>query len=147
LLVLALLPAIFVALLAAAGAFWAVESDHNDQMNQALTRASSLAERELDNSARRMSGYAATIAARLRDILVGALAGLRALDPTVAVLEITDTSGRIMMRGHAPTRFGDDKSKVPDIAAALLGNPPAGERGFTNLWPIRNRCGAAGQEC
>ncbi|MFM7416131.1 MAG: cache domain-containing protein, partial [Alphaproteobacteria bacterium] len=109
-------------------------------MNQALTRASSLAERELDNSARRMSGYAASIAARpdlvtamaandaarLRDILVSALAGLRALDPTVAVLEITDTSGRIMMRGHAPTRFGDDKSKVPDVAAALLGNPLLG---------------------
>jgi methyl-accepting chemotaxis protein len=140
LLMLALLPAIFAALFAAAGAFWAVESDHDDQMNQALTRASSLAERELDNSARRMSGYAATIAARpdlvtamaandaarLRDILVGALAGLRALDPTVAVLEITDTSGRIMMRGHAPTRFGDDKSKVPDVAAALLGNPLLG---------------------
>jgi methyl-accepting chemotaxis protein len=140
LLMLALLPAIFAALLAAAGAFWAVESDHDDQMNQALTRASSLAERELDNSARRMSGYAATIAARpdlvtamaandaarLRDILVSALAGLRALDPTVAVLEITDTSGRIMMRGHAPTRFGDDKSKVPDVAAALLGNPLLG---------------------
>ena len=140
LLMLALLPAIFAALLAAAGAFWAVESDHDDQMNQALTRASSLAERELDNSARRMSGYAATIAARpdlvtamaandaarMRDILVTALAGLRALDPTVAVLEITDTSGRIMMRGHAPTRFGDDKSKVPDVAAALLGNPLLG---------------------
>jgi methyl-accepting chemotaxis protein len=140
LLMLALVPAVFAALLAAAGAFWAVESDHDDQMNQALTRASSLAERELDNSARRMSGYAATIAARpdlvtamaandaarMRDILVSALAGLRALDPTVAVLEITDTSGRIMMRGHAPTRFGDDKSKVPDVAAALLGNPLLG---------------------
>jgi methyl-accepting chemotaxis protein len=140
LLMLALLPAIFAALLAAAGAFWAVKNDHDVQMAQTLTRAVGLAERDIQDSAQRMAGYSAGFAQRpdmiaalaggdatkLRDILVGGLAALRAMDPTVSVIEVTDKSGRVVMRGHDPSRVGDDKSRVPDVAAALLGNAKTG---------------------
>ena len=140
LLMLALVPAIFAALLAAFGAFWAVKNDHQAQMQQALTRAIGLAERDLQDAAQRMAGYTASFAqrpdliaalaagdaAKLRDILVPGLAAMRAVDLTVSVLEITDKSGRVVMRGHDPNRSGDDKSRLPDVAAALKGNAMLG---------------------
>ncbi|MCA3322458.1 MAG: HAMP domain-containing protein [Roseomonas sp.] len=140
LLMLALVPAVFAALLAATGAFWAVRSDHDTQMDQALTRAVGLAERDLEAAGQRMAGYAATFTqranlvsamatrdeSRLRDLLVNALAALRAADASVSVLEVTDKAGRVMMRGHDPSRFGDDKSRVPDVASALGGTAKIG---------------------
>ena len=64
LLMLALVPAVFAALLAATGAFWAVEKDHETQMQQALTRAVGLAERDLEAAGQRMAGYSAGFAER-----------------------------------------------------------------------------------
>ena len=72
LLMLGLLPAVFAGLLAAGGAFWAVKNDHEAQMNQALTRAVGLAERDLQGAAQQMSGYAAGFAQRARcDCCIG----------------------------------------------------------------------------
>lgn len=136
LLMLDLLPTIFAGLLAATGAFWAVKNDHEAQMQQALTRAIGLAERDLQDAAQRMAGYTASFAqrpdliaalaagdaAKLRDILVPGLAAMRAVDPTVSALEVTNTSGRVIMRGHDPNRVGDDKSHLPDVASAHKGN-------------------------
>ena len=163
LLMLGLLPAVFAGLLAASGAFWAVKGDHDEQMNAALTRAIGLAERDLQAAGQRMGGYAATFTqranlvaamaagdpARLRELLVNALAALRAADPTVSVLEVTDRNGRVMMRGHDPDRAGDDKSRVPDVASALLGNtkigsevsPSSGQFATGAVMPVKDQAG------
>ncbi|MCA3423369.1 MAG: HAMP domain-containing protein [Roseomonas sp.] len=163
LLMLALVPAIFAALLAAFGAFWAVQNDHKAQMQQALTRAIGLAERDLQDAAQRMAGYSASFAqrpdliaalaagdaAKLRDILVPGLAAMRAVDLTVSVLEITDKSGRVVMRGHDPNRSGDDKSRLPDVAAALKGNamlgsevsPSSGQFATGAALPVKDQAG------
>jgi methyl-accepting chemotaxis protein len=109
-------------------------------MQQVLTRAVRLAERDFHEAAQRMAGYTASFAQRpdliaalaagdapkLRDILVSGLAAMRAVDPTVSVLEVTNTSGRVIMRGHDPNRVGDDKSRLPDVASALSGTGKLG---------------------
>ncbi|MFN8891478.1 MAG: cache domain-containing protein, partial [Alphaproteobacteria bacterium] len=160
---LGLLPAIFAGLLAATGAFWAVKNDHQAQMQDALTRAVGLAERDLQNTAQRMAGYTASFAqrpdlvtalaagdaAKLRDILVSGLAAMRATDPTVSVLEITDKSGRVVMRGHDPNRVGDDKSRLPDVASALTGtgklgsevSPSSGQFATGAALPVKDQAG------
>ena len=163
LLMLALVPAVFAALLAAAGAFWAVEKDHETQMQQALTRAVGLAERDLEAAGQRMAGYSAGFAerpdviaaiaagdtAKLRDIMVRGLAALRVMDPTVSVLEVTDKTGRVIMRGHDPNRSGDDKSRVPDVASALTGtaktgsevSPSSGQFATGAALPVKDQTG------
>ncbi len=163
LLMLALVPAVFAALLAAFGAFWAVKNDHEAQMEQALTRAVGLAERDLQDAAQRMAGYTASFAqrpdliaalaagdaARLRQIMVPSFAAMRAVDPTVSVLEVTNTSGRVIMRGHDPNRVGDDKSRLPDVAAALRGNamlgsevsPSSGQFATGAALPVKDQAG------
>jgi methyl-accepting chemotaxis protein len=163
LLMLGLLPAVFAALLAAAGAFWAVRNDHQAQMDQALTRAVGLAERDLQDAAQRMAGYAAGFAqrpdliaalaagdaAKLRDILVPSFRAMRAVDPTVSVLEVTNTAGRVIMRGHDPNRVGDDKSRLPDVASALTGtaklgsevSPSSGQFATGAALPVKDQAG------
>ena len=163
LLMLGLLPAVFAALLAAAGAFWAVRNDHQAQMDQALTRAVGLAERDLQDAAQRMAGYAAGFAqrpdliaalaagdaAKLRDILVPSFRAMRAVDPTVSVLEVTNTAGRVIMRGHDPNRVGDDKSRLPDVASALTGtaklgsevSPSSGQFATGAALPVKDQSG------
>jgi methyl-accepting chemotaxis protein len=47
-------------------------------------------------------------------------------DETVKTIEVTDTKGIVVMRGHNPGKKGDDKSKVGMIQKALAGEPTAG---------------------
>jgi methyl-accepting chemotaxis protein len=74
---------------------------------------------------------------------------MRAVDPTVSVLEVTNTSGRVIMRGHDPNRVGDDKSRLPDVAAALKGNamlgsevsPSSGQFATGAALPVKDQSG------
>ncbi len=43
-------------------------------------------------------------------------------DPTVRTVEITDAGGVVIMRGHNPDRWGDDKSGVGMVRGALRGD-------------------------
>jgi hypothetical protein len=71
---------------------------------------------------------------------------MRAVDPTVSVLEVTNTSGRVIMRGHDPNRVGDDKSRLPDVASALAGtgklgsevSPSSGQFATGAALPVKN---------
>jgi methyl-accepting chemotaxis protein len=65
-------------------------------------------------------------AARLQSLLVADFKGMSALDPAVSTIEVTDAKGVILMRGHNPARFGDDKSKTPMIQSTLAGRTAHG---------------------
>lgn len=52
----------------------------------------------------------------------------------LAVMEIGDEKGKVYLRGHNPTKFGDDKSDIPAIQGALEGNAYSGfEYGSSGL--------------
>jgi methyl-accepting chemotaxis protein len=63
---------------------------------------------------------------RLEPILVAEFQALNKLDPAVNTLEVTDAHGIVFLRGHNPAKRGDDKSKVPNVIAALSGKPDGG---------------------
>jgi methyl-accepting chemotaxis protein len=87
-----------------------------------------------------MQGHATSLAVRpdlaaavtagdagaLRAIAVAALTALREVDPVVRVVEVTDATGRVLIRGHNPAQSGDNKANIPDVAAALRGSPGLG---------------------
>jgi methyl-accepting chemotaxis protein len=64
--------------------------------------------------------------AKLEPILVAEFQSLNKLDPAVNTLEVTDAHGIVVLRGHNPAKRGDDKSKVPNIIAALSGKTDLG---------------------
>jgi hypothetical protein len=84
-------------------------------------------------------------AGALETVLVREFKALKAVDPTVATLEVTDAKGVIVMRGHNPAKKGDDKSKLPQIKAALSGqaasgltvSPTTGEAAEDSVRPIK----------
>jgi methyl-accepting chemotaxis protein len=59
--------------------------------------------------------------AGLRAPVVALFEALRGADPTITVLELTDARGQVVIRGHEPSVFGDDKSGLPDVSRALRG--------------------------
>ncbi|MBF0179529.1 MAG: HAMP domain-containing protein [Magnetococcales bacterium] len=56
---------------------------------------------------------------RLREIMVPAFKGLNAIHDAINTVEVTDAKGIVLMRGHHPDKFGDDKSKTPLFGKAL----------------------------
>jgi len=63
---------------------------------------------------------------RLQTMLVAEFKSLSALDPALSTIEVTDAKGIVVMRGHNPSRAGDDKSKAATVKAALEGKPTHG---------------------
>ncbi|MGK7870454.1 methyl-accepting chemotaxis protein [Falsiroseomonas sp. E2-1-a20] len=140
LILLALMPAVLaVTLVAGSGIMDALQREAA-RAEQALDRAERQAALRLAGQENRMLGHASTIAQRsdlaaavrtgdaaaLQALLVPSLAALRAVDPVVDVLEVTDQQGRILMRGHNPGQAGDDKSGLADVARALQGSALSG---------------------
>lgn len=77
------------------------------------------------------AGEISTLVAKgVREPLVARLADefkkIKAVNPTLAVLEITDIKGIILARGHNPPQFGDDKSRLKDVESALKGQERSG---------------------
>ncbi|MDJ0388628.1 methyl-accepting chemotaxis protein [Roseomonas sp. E05] len=164
LLLLAVLPLIAGVGLTAFGADWAGRTGRAPLEQQAAETAADQARLAIEAMETRMAGYAAALALRpdlvatvaeggpaateaLRPLAVAAMAALRAADPTVALLEITDSRGRILIRGHNPAVAGDDKSRVPDVAEALRGalahgavvSPSSGHLAIGGVAPLRAR--------
>ena len=64
--------------------------------------------------------------ARLEAFVVAEFQALAKLDTIVAGFEVTDASGIVVMRGHAPKTFGDNKAALPLVKAALAGQSGQG---------------------
>jgi len=140
LMLLAVLPAILAGLLAAAGGFVGVTRALDQDALQAASRAGDLGETENLRLLRTMQGQAAALATRedlaaavaagdrerLAALLVPVYQAVRAVDPRLQVLEVTDAAGKVMLRAHNPGRAGDDKARVADVATALTGQPALG---------------------
>lgn len=74
---------------------------------------------------------------------------LSANDPSVAVLEAADRNGRVVIRGHNPAKFGDDKSGEPSVREALQGqhhsaltiSPTSHEAAWVSVRPLSDASG------
>ncbi|WP_051321414.1 methyl-accepting chemotaxis protein [Chrysiogenes arsenatis] len=84
---------------------------------------------------------------RLEQILTADYQALYANDSTIATLEVTDNQGIVIMRGHNPSKHGDNKSAVPMIRDALQGKASngltvsitTGEMAMDAVMPLRHQ--------
>jgi methyl-accepting chemotaxis protein len=159
----AVLLSVFSSFLVAAISYMAIREGTSVGMREDMTRGLALAGQSLNEIGRRMSAHAVLLAENPRLVeavgsgdrlqaeraFVAALAKLREVDASVSVLEVADRSGRIVIRGHNPTRFGDDKSQEPGFAAGLKGNrhtalsvsPTSKEASYMSVAPLRDARG------
>lgn len=156
---LSVVPALAVGLLAVLASVQSLGQLRDSRLHAALEAAAENTEGMLQGGIARMGTYATALAqdpalataaaagdgAALRTHLVPAFAALRASDPRIAVLEMTDARGVVLARGHNPARAGDDKATVADVARALRGeaapgitvSPASGEIAYGTVVPLR----------
>lgn len=137
---------------------FALRSDQNDDASRAALQASGAAENVLVRIGERVEAYAAihanhpeivaavqgTDKGRMREILVRLFKQIKDHDPRIGSMEIMDSTGVVIMRGHRPDSFGDDKSKEPLVRMALSGqagkglavSPTSGEFASESVKPI-----------
>jgi methyl-accepting chemotaxis protein len=65
-------------------------------------------------------------ARELEAVTVREFKAVHGLDPALATLEVTDSKGIVIQRGHNPAKRGDDKASQPQIRTALSGKPAGG---------------------
>ena len=145
-------------------ALWTTWQDATADEVARLERGKAQAIRSLEDIGRRMGGHTALVAAnpqvqaaiasgdraQMERTVGDLMKTLKAADPSVATLEMAGRDGRILIRGHNPTRHGDDKSKEPSIIAALAGqahsaltiSPSSGESSWASVRPLRDTAGA-----
>ncbi|MBF0309026.1 MAG: HAMP domain-containing protein [Magnetococcales bacterium] len=56
---------------------------------------------------------------KLEELMVPAFKGLHAIHDAVTTIEVTDAKGVVLMRGHNPEKFGDNKAKTVLFGRAL----------------------------
>ncbi|MCX7371856.1 MAG: methyl-accepting chemotaxis protein [Alphaproteobacteria bacterium] len=156
---LGVLPALAGAMLATMAGLYSLRDLRDDRMQAALDAAAFRAENMLNEGQVRMGTYAVALAqqaalvnaiasgdaALIRHRILNSMEMLRANDPSVSVLEVTDAQGRVLLRGHNPAQAGDDKSRVADVARALRGeiapgitlSPTSGEFAYGGVVPLR----------
>lgn len=106
-----------------------------------MTKSSSTsAQATIDGVSQRLSGYAeltarrsdlaAAIAggdqAQLEAIMVQIYQDLIRHDSTVQTVEATNSAGVVVMRGHNPSKSGDNKAQHPMVSKGLAGSPAIG---------------------
>ena len=64
--------------------------------------------------------------ATLETLAISELKTLQSADPVVTTLELTDDKGIVIIRGHNPKSFGDNKASLKDVGAALEGKTMTG---------------------
>jgi methyl-accepting chemotaxis protein len=156
---LLVLPALLVSFISYHAMDAQVLASGKEDMSRALAHAAET----LDEIGARMSNHAAMLALNPRieeSLAKGDRTGLektfaetftemRRIDPAVNVLEVTDKVGKVMMRGHEPSRNGDSKASTPGVSDALKGKPSASvtisptthQAAYTAVRPLRNEDG------
>jgi len=118
----------------------ALLSNRSADMASAATLSRSQAAAVLKNLGDRMDSYASIYASHpevaaaiasgeravLQDVVSRVYKQLHDKDPVVTVFEVTDARGVVLMRGHNPASFGDNKANDPLFAGALAGQPSEG---------------------
>ncbi|MCZ8272935.1 MAG: methyl-accepting chemotaxis protein [Microcystis sp. LE19-4.1E] len=135
-----------------------VRNSNLDAQEVQLANASKQAGEALSALNARIASYARIILAKpdiataissgdrgkLESMAVGELKTLKAADPVVSTFEVTDAKGIVIIRGHNPKTFGDDKSKLSEVAGALAGrttlgltvSPTSGQAALDVLAPV-----------
>jgi methyl-accepting chemotaxis protein len=133
------LAVMFSFIMAGAVGLFAMQSVTNTAQRAAVEASASEGTAALADARRRVQAYAMLIsqradlvdalsgnAATLEGLAVAEFKRLKALDGAVSTLEITNASGVVVMRGHNPSRKGDNKSTHPQVSAALRGGNAGG---------------------
>ncbi|MEI8146010.1 MAG: methyl-accepting chemotaxis protein, partial [Alphaproteobacteria bacterium] len=158
--ILVMAPAMIVAALSYGTVADVAREESQRELNRGVQEASEV----LNEIGRRMGAHTTLLAAHpgivaaverndgaaLEPLLVGLLKDLQQADATVATLEVAGKDGRIIRRGHNPSRHGDDKSKEPSIVTALAGNhhsaltvsPTSSEASWASVRPLKGTSGA-----
>lgn len=136
-----------------------VVSDSNHAAQRAeLTNASDQAIETMTALGGRISAYAKLMLSQstfaqailagnrttLETLAVSELKTLRNADPVMTTLELTDDKGIVIIRGHNPKTFGDNKASLKEVAAALEGkttiglavSPTSGQAAFDTVAPV-----------
>ncbi len=140
LVLLATLPALAAVLIVATYQAWSDMADRTRLAAEELDRSAARIENELADTTRRVLGHAVNLAQRpdlaavlqagdhqaSRSMLMQVYEALHAVDPAVRVVEATDGSARTLFRSYDPARWGDNKARDRDVAAALAGRNDTG---------------------
>ncbi len=118
----------------------ALRSDSDAELSREADAAKSRASDVLGKIGDRVQTYAAIFASHpevvsamqggdnavMREVFVRLFKQTSGLDAVVGSMEITNSAGIVVMRGHNPDQAGDDKSKEPLVRKALDGGPASG---------------------
>lgn len=118
----------------------ALRNDARDDLALTATNARERAVDVLAKISQRVETYAAIYAAhpdivdaarrddkaRQKEVLVRLFRQVHERDKVVASMEITDSDGIVLMRGHRPESFGDSKGKEALVRSALSATPARG---------------------
>ncbi|MHB2165788.1 methyl-accepting chemotaxis protein [Alsobacter sp. R-9] len=138
--------------------FWSLRSNALEDLSRNTMQARDRAAQTLETIRLRMLGHADVMAqnpalaaaaargdaAELRTRLTRLFEEVRRTDPSVSALEVTNDKGVILMRGHRPAQFGDNKSSDPLFRDALKGgrsngysvSPTSGEVAAEGVVPL-----------
>ncbi|NGM18930.1 HAMP domain-containing protein [Roseomonas stagni] len=140
LVMLATMPALAAVLMVAGYQAWSDMTERTREAAEQLDRSVARIENELADTTRRVLGHAVNLSLRpdlaavlqagdhaaSRAMLMEVYEALHAVDPAVRVVEATDARAKTLFRSYDPPRWGDDKSRDRDVAAALAGRNDTG---------------------
>lgn len=140
LLALSLLPALFGIIFTSGGGLWTMRVSLEEQLWEQMSQASERTLETMRDLEQRMHTHASGVSVRvlirentaranipaLSHALVQSYEAIRQLDPMLSVLEVTDATGKVLVRAQNPAQSGDSKAEMPDIAAALRGQAYSG---------------------
>ena len=140
LMALALLPVLFGIVFTSGGGLWTMRASLEEQLWDQMSQASERTRETMKDLEQRMHTHASGVSVRvlirentaranipaLSHALVQSYEAIRQLDPMLSVLEVTDASGKVLVRAQNPSQSGDSKADMADIATALRGQASSG---------------------